>query len=301
MAAQFNWFPGHMNKTLKEIEKRIPVVDLVIEVLDARAPFASQNLNFRKILKTKPVLYAIAKADLADPQVTKQWITTLTEQGNNIFIIDHNNKNIVKELIVAIEHSAKAKIDKDKARGFINSLINVLVIGIPNVGKSTLINKLIKDKSVKVGNKPGVTRGIQTLILNKYITLMDTPGVLPSKFASDNVAINLCGIYSIKEEVYPREEIAIKLMQNIYNHYSNLIEKKFRLANSFAKPISEEDCYIVFATIAQHNGWILAENTPDLERVMQAFIRDLANGEVGRVSFERPSEINLELVDLESK
>ncbi|ATZ18824.1 ribosomal biogenesis GTPase [Williamsoniiplasma somnilux] len=294
MSVDFNWFPGHMNKTLKEIEKRIPIVDLVIEIVDARAPYSSQNQTFKKILDSKPVLCVISKADLADPNITKQWINFFESNNKHVFVIDPNNKNIVKDLINAIDHATKEKQDKDRAKGFVNSLINVLVIGIPNVGKSTFINKIIRDKSVKVGNKPGVTRGIQTLSLNKRITLMDTPGVLPAKLENELTATNICGIYSIKEDVYPRERVASRLMKYVYNNYNNLIEKKYHLVSSLKRPIETIDSYYLFEMIATSLGWIIANEIPDIERVMQAFIRDLANGKIGKISFERPSDIIIE-------
>ncbi|WP_026389723.1 ribosome biogenesis GTPase YlqF [[Acholeplasma] multilocale] len=297
MSAEFNWFPGHMNKTLKEIEKRIPVVDLVIEIVDARAPYSSQNLTFRKILKNKPVLYVLSKGDLADPSVTKLWIEHFKSNGHTVFLLDDRNKNIVKDLIKAIDQATIIKQEKDKSRGLVNSLINALVIGVPNVGKSTFINRVIKDKSVKVGNKPGVTRGIQTISLNQRITLMDTPGVLPGKLESEATATNLCGINSIKEEVYPKERVSARLMSYIFNHYEGVVENYFKISPHLQRPIQIADTYILFEMIAKSMKWYLTEDMPDVERVMTVFMRNLANGVMGKLSFEKPFEIVPELIE----
>ncbi|WP_031542964.1 ribosome biogenesis GTPase YlqF [Mesoplasma photuris] len=291
MSVEFNWFPGHMNKALKEIEKRIPVVDLVIEVIDARAPYSSQNQTFRKILKNKPVLYVMSKGDVADPVVTKKWIEQLESQGHVVYLLDNRNKNIVTDLIKAIDKATFEKQERDKKRGMLNSLINALVIGIPNVGKSTFINRVIKDKSVKVGNKPGVTRGIQTISLNQRMTLMDTPGVLPAKLESEAVATNICGINSIKEEVFPKERISARLMKYIYNEYEKVIEEYFKITPHLQRPIQITDTFVIFEMIAKSKKWYLSEELPDTERAMTVFMHKLADGEIGKVSFEKPEEI----------
>ncbi|WP_027063156.1 ribosome biogenesis GTPase YlqF [Mesoplasma seiffertii] len=291
MGAEFNWFPGHMNKALKEIEKRIPIVDLVIEIVDARAPYSSQNFTFRKLLKNKPVLYVMSKGDLADPEITKQWIEYFKQKGHEVLLLNDKNRNIVKELIQAIDRTTKAKQERDRARGLVNPLINALVIGVPNVGKSTFINRVIKDKNVKVGNKPGVTRGIQTINLNQRITLMDTPGVLPAKLESEATATNLCAINSIREDVYPKERVAGRILTYIFNNYENVIEQEYKISPHLQRPIEVLDTYLLFEMIAKSRKWFLAEDMPDVERVMTTLLRKFADGEIARMSFEKPNEI----------
>ncbi|PPE05238.1 ribosome biogenesis GTPase YlqF [Williamsoniiplasma lucivorax] len=290
MSAEFNWFPGHMNKALKDIEAKIPVVDLVIEVVDARAPFSSQNLTFRKLLENKPVLYVISKADVADPKVTKQWINYFSKEGRLTHILDYKNKNIVKILIELINVATAEKQAKDKRKGLVNSLINVLVIGIPNVGKSTFINKIIRDKSVKVGNKPGVTRGIQTLHLNQNITLMDTAGVLPSRLNNELVAAHLCAINSIKEGVFPLERVAGLLMKNIYDHHYQVIQEFYKIKADIKPPVSFEKIYLIFEQIAKAKKWLLRTDLLDIERAMVNFLADLANGKLN-LSLETPEDL----------
>lgn len=301
MSAEFNWFPGHMNKTLKNIEEKISVVDLVIEILDARAPYSSRNLTFSKLLKNKPTLYVLSKADLADPKVTRDWAEYYEKKNNTVMILDDKQKNIVKPLIDLINIATKEKQEKDKAKGMINSLINVLVIGIPNVGKSTFINRLIKNKSVKAGNKPGLTRGIQTIQLSKFISLFDTPGVLPAKLENETVATNICAINSIKEDVYPKERVSGKLMQYLFNHYEGLIEEQYKISPRLQRPIQIADTFIIFEMIAKVRKWYLNDGLLDYDRVINAFMRDIIQNQFTRVSFERILEVVPEEMEKASK
>ncbi|AVN60535.1 ribosome biogenesis GTPase YlqF [Mesoplasma entomophilum] len=301
MSAEFNWFPGHMNKTLKNIEEKIPVVDLVIEILDARAPYSSRNLTFSKILKNKPVLYVLSKADIADPKITQEWVEYYEKKNNTVMVLDDKQKNIVKPLIDLINKATKEKQEKDKAKGMVNSLINVLVIGIPNVGKSTFINRLIKNKSVKAGNKPGLTRGIQLIHLSQFISLLDTPGVLPAKLENETVATNICAINSIKEDVYPKERVAGKLMQYLFNHYEGLIENHYKISPRLQRPIQIADTFIIFEMIAKVRKWYMNDDLLDYDRVIDTFMRDIIGNEFTKVSFERILEVVPEEMEKASK
>ncbi|ASZ09307.1 ribosome biogenesis GTPase YlqF [Mesoplasma chauliocola] len=301
MSAEFNWFPGHMNKTLKNIEEKIPVVDLVIEILDARAPYSSRNLTFSKLLKNKPVLYVFSKADIADSKVTQEWVEYYQKKNNKVMVLDDKQKNIVKPLIDLINQSTKEKQEKDKAKGMVNSLINVLVIGIPNVGKSTFINRLIKNKNVKAGNKPGLTRGIQIIQLSQFISLWDTPGVLPAKLENETVATNICAINSIKEDVYPKERVAGKLMQYIFNHYESLIEQHYKISPRLQRPIQVADTFIIFEMIAKVKKWYLNDDLPDYDRVIDLFLRDLIQNNFEKISFERILEVVPEAMEKAAK
>lgn len=301
MSADFNWFPGHMNKTLKNIEEKIPVVDLVIEILDARAPYSSRNLTFSKLLKNKPTLYVLSKADLADSKVTQEWAEYYEKKNNTVMILDNKEKNIVKPLIDLINKATKEKQEKDKAKGMVNSLINVLVIGIPNVGKSTFINRLIKNKSVKAGNKPGLTRGIQIVQLSQFISLFDTPGVLPAKLENETVASNICAINSIKEDVYSKERVAGKLMQYLFNHYEGLIEDYYKVSPRLQRPIQIADTFIIFEMIAKVRKWYLNDDLLDYDRVINAFMRNIIQNQFNKVSFERILEVVPEEMEKASK
>ncbi|PTD33558.1 putative GTP-binding protein [Mycoplasma mycoides subsp. mycoides KH3J] len=291
MSAEFNWFPGHMNKTLKDIEARIEIVDVVVEVIDSRAPYSSKNATFKKLLKDKPIVYIFSKADIADSKVTQQWVDYYIKNENSKVIVLYNrHTDIVNELINVINELTIKKREKDKAKGIKNTLINALVIGIPNVGKSTFINRVIKGKNVKVGNKPGVTRGIQLIHLNPFINLLDTPGVLPSKLESETVAVNIC-INSIKDNVFPKERVAAKLMSYIYNNYDDIIEKYYKINLRLQKPISVIDSYKIFETIGIEKKWYVTEDILDMERILSSFLKDLDKGKLGKISFEKVLEV----------
>ncbi|WP_434325594.1 ribosome biogenesis GTPase YlqF [Mycoplasma leachii] len=292
MSAEFNWFPGHMNKTLKDIEARIEIVDIVVEVIDSRAPYSSKNATFKKLLKDKPIVYIFSKADIADSKVTQQWVDYYIKNENSKVIVLYNrHTDIVNELINVINELTIKKREKDKAKGIKNTLINALVIGIPNVGKSTFINRVIKGKNVKVGNKPGVTRGIQLIHLNPFINLLDTPGVLPSKLESETVAVNICAINSIKDNVFPKERVAAKLMSYIYNNYDDIIEKYYKINLRLQKPISVIDSYKIFETIGIEKKWYVTEDILDMERILSSFLKDLDKGKLGKISFEKVLEV----------
>ncbi|ABC01164.1 ribosome biogenesis GTPase YlqF [Mycoplasma capricolum subsp. capripneumoniae] len=292
MSAEFNWFPGHMNKTLKDIEARIEIVDVVVEVIDSRAPYSSKNATFKKLLKDKPIVYIFSKADIADSKVTQQWVDYYIKNENSKVIVLYNrHTDVVNELINVINELTIKKREKDKAKGIKNTLINALVIGIPNVGKSTFINRVIKGKNVKVGNKPGVTRGIQLIHLNPFINLLDTPGVLPSKLESETVAVNICAINSIKDNVFPKERVAAKLMSYVYNNYDDIIEKYYKINLRLQKPISVIDSYKIFETIGIEKKWYITEDILDMERILSSFLKDLDKGKLGKISFEKVLEI----------
>ncbi|WBX36185.1 ribosome biogenesis GTPase YlqF [Mycoplasma capricolum subsp. capricolum] len=281
-----------MNKTLKDIEARIEIVDVVVEVIDSRAPYSSKNATFKKLLKDKPIVYIFSKADIADSKVTQQWVDYYIKNENSKVIVLYNrHTDVVNELINVINELTIKKREKDKAKGIKNTLINALVIGIPNVGKSTFINRVIKGKNVKVGNKPGVTRWIQLIHLNPFINLLDTPGVLPSKLESETVAVNICAINSIKDNVFPKERVAAKLMSYVYNNYDDIIEKYYKINLRLQKPISVIDSYKIFETIGIEKKWYITEDILDMERILSSFLKDLDKGKLGKISFEKVLEI----------
>lgn len=289
--ASFNWFPGHMNKSIKEIEQQIPVVDLVIEIVDARAPFSTENPLFRKLLSKRPRLIILSKGDLADPNVTKKWIEYFESKNDRTYLIKNKDINISKDIEKLILLMTKEKREHQKTRGIENPQLNVLVVGIPNVGKSTLIQKLSKSKIVKKGDKPGVTRGLQRIIMTQNITLIDTPGILPSKFETENIACTCAATNSIKLEVIPKERFATKIMRYLFNSYPDLIEMHYNFNFLKTRPIDFEDTFSIFEQIAKAKKMILIDNLYDTESAMELFIHDLHQGKFKNISFERPIEI----------
>ncbi len=296
--SSFNWFPGHMNKSIKEIEAKISIVDLVIEIVDARAPFSTQNPLFRKLLNNRPRLILMSKGDLADDEVTKQWKDYFFNCGNVVYVIKDKQQPIYNDILKLIEKMTIEKQKKDKARGIENPQINVLVVGIPNVGKSTVISKLSKGKRLKIGNKPGVTRGMQRIIMTNKITLIDTPGILPSKFENETIACNCAATNSIRIEVVPKERFATKLMRYIYNSYPKLIEGVYKINKVISRPINYDDTFKIFEEIAKRNKFIILDSIADVERAIELFVHDLLNLNLGKISFEKPIEVNYESLTL---
>ncbi|AHI52680.1 ribosome biogenesis GTPase YlqF [Spiroplasma culicicola] len=288
----FNWFPGHMNKSIKEIESKIAIVDLVIEIVDARAPFSTQNPLFRKILSKRPRLIVMSKGDLADNQVTKDWIDYFTETGNSTYLIKGKEQNIYSDILKLINLMTKEKQLKDKARGIEKPQLNVLVVGIPNVGKSTVISKLSKGKHLKIGNKPGVTRGLQRIVMTENITLIDTPGILPARFENETIACNCAATNSIRLDVVPKERFATKLMRYIYNSYPSLIENTYKINKNILRPINYDDTFKIFEEIAKRSKFMILDEIPDVERTIELFVHDLINNNFGKISYEKPIEVD---------
>ncbi|QBQ07527.1 ribosomal biogenesis GTPase [Spiroplasma gladiatoris] len=290
--AHFNWFPGHMNKSIKEIEEKIKIVDLVIEIVDARAPFSTQNPLLRKVLSKRPRLILLSKCDLADDSVTESWINYFKQNGDQTYTIKNKQQNIYNDVLKLINLMTKEKQLRDISKGIEKPQLNVLVVGIPNVGKSTTIARLSKGKQLKIGNKPGVTRGMQRIIMSENITLIDTPGILPAKFENETIACNCAATNSIKIEVVPKERFATKLMRYIYNSYPSLIENKYKITKNVLRPINYDDTFKIFEEIAKRNKYIILDDVADVERAIALFINDLINNNFGKISFEKPIEID---------
>jgi ribosome biogenesis GTPase A len=289
--ASFNWFPGHMNKSIKEIEEMIPVVDLVIEIVDSRAPFSTQNPLLRRLLSKRPRLIIMSKGDLADPNVTTKWIDHFEMQGDHTYLINDKNANITTDIERLIHKMTKEKQDRDKRRGIEVPQLNVLVVGIPNVGKSTFIQNISKGKMLKKGNKPGVTRGSQRIVMTPQITLIDTPGILPSRFENETIACNCAAANAIRLEVIPRERFAAKIVKYVYNNYPNAIDKLYSINVTAARPIDYDDSFGILELIAKKMKFLILDDTPDIERAVDLFINDLHQNRFGRISFEQPMEV----------
>ncbi|AOG60234.1 ribosomal biogenesis GTPase [Spiroplasma helicoides] len=290
--ANFNWFPGHMNKSIKEIEEKIKIVDLVMEIVDARAPFSTQNPLFRKILSKRPKLIILSKGDLADDEVTTLWQDYFKTNKDQTILVKDKNVDIYKEVLKSINFMTQEKQLKDKKKGIENSQINVLVVGIPNVGKSSIISRLVKGKHLKIGNKPGVTRGMQRISMTNNITLIDTPGILPAKFENETIACNCAATNSIRIDVVPKERFATKLMQYIYNTYPSLIENIYDINKKVLRPINYEDTFKLFEEIAKRKKYVILEDMIDIEKAIQLFINDLIQNKFGKISFEKPIEVD---------
>lgn len=279
MANQIHWFPGHMNKALHEIEEKVKIIDVIIELLDARAPLSSVNEHLEKATANKKKLYLITKSDLADNEQTKLWQKHFANQNNEVLIVDLTNKNSFKIISQAIVRLGKSKWDRDMARGMKPQPIRTMIIGIPNVGKSSLINLLAQRKAAGVQNKPGYTRGEQWIRVNKDYLLLDTPGILPMNYDNKEKAINLALVGSIREDILPNEDLVDALLDNLIKHYPNSLKERFAI-DDFSNHV------ITLQTIAKNRGLISNNNQLDIIKAQATLLKEFKDGLLGRITLE---------------
>ena len=285
-----NWYPGHMLKTKKQIIEDLKLIDVVIEILDARAPMSSRNPDIGQITSKKKKIVLLNKADLADEKETEKWISFFDNNGIKAIKTDLNIGKGAKEVLKQIELIVKEDLEKAALKGRINKNIRIMIIGIPNVGKSSLINKLLNKKSVEVANRPGVTRQKQWVRIGKNIELLDTPGVLWPKFEDENVALNLAYIGSIKDEILPKTEIAYNLLKLLFNKYKSNVLTKYKLTEEdISSIITNADCDFTLELmnlIARKRGTLISGGEIDYEKIAGAILTDFRTGKIGRITLE---------------
>lgn len=276
-----NWYPGHMTKARRMMEEDIKLVDLVIEIVDARIPLSSRNPDIDKLAKNKARIVLLNKSDLADDTVTDEWITYFKDKG--FYCLKLNSRLNVSNRAVnnLITAACSAKIERDRARGIKNRSIKAMIVGIPNVGKSTFINSFTGRKSAKTGNKPGVTKGKQWIRLNKMEELLDTPGILWPKFEDQEVGLRLAYIGSIKDELYNIYELSVLLLQYLRENYPNAVSNFYGIAE---EKTSEE----TLKQIAEKRGCLKAGGEFDLDKAAKCLIDDFRAGKLGAISLEMP-------------
>lgn len=281
--AQIQWYPGHMAKAKREISDKLKVIDIVIELVDARAPYSSKNPMLNDIIKQKPRLIVLTKKDMADADVTNQWINYYKE--HHYFAMSVNLKNFkeYQKIIDQCQIILKDKKAKEQARGIKPRPIRAMVLGIPNVGKSTFINKLASRKATITGNKPGVTKSQQIIRVAKDFELFDTPGVLWPKFDDERIAKNIALIGSIKQDILPLDDLFIYALKYLSQHYPKLLEARYQLTIDF----SDEDWLIhAFDHIAKLRKIKPIKGETDYDRVMQLFFSEINSGIIGPISWE---------------
>ncbi len=277
-----NWFPGHMAKTRRELKENIKLVDAVIEIRDARIVKSSRNPEIDDICGDKPRVILLNKSDLSEESVTNQWIKSLSK--NNVAAITVNSVsggglNLIKPTLDKI---LKEKHDRLRAKGLSNITTRVMVVGIPNVGKSSFINKLAKNNIAKTGDRPGVTKSRQWIKTKIGIELMDTPGILWPKFEDEDVALNLAFTGAIKDEVMDIEELALKLIEKLSIDYKNRLQERYKLEHIGDSPLETMD------NIAKQRGTILSGGIVDYNRVSVMILDEFRGGKLGKISLERP-------------
>ena len=278
-----NWYPGHMTKARREMEEKIKLVDMVIELRDARAPLSSVNPVIAQIVGSMPRLIVLAKKDRADSAVTARWVKKLEGEGVMVMALDLLKDNVAKAISTACERLMAAKIAKGKARGLKHVEIKAMVVGIPNVGKSTLINSVSRKKRAKTADHPGVTRNLTWIKVSPDVALMDTPGVLWPKFDDQSTAIKLALCGSIKEDILPVDEVTNYALSYLAEKYPQLLENRYDI-----KDFSSPD--VIIAQIADNRRTLDYNGNPDLEKATGLRFREIKNGVVGAISWEIPDE-----------
>ena len=282
---EYQWYPGHMTKAMRMMQEEIRLVDLVIELVDARVPLSGRNPDIDRLGAQKGRLVLFTKADLADPEVTDWWVKDLREKGMTVSLVDARSRNVVRGVEEAIRSACSGKIERDRRRGIRNRPVRAMVTGIPNVGKSTLINTLAGRSAAKTGNKPGVTRGKQWIRLNSSVELLDTPGVLWPKFEDPRTGLHLAMIGSIRDEIMDSGELAISVIDFLKRYYPGRLKERYGVDESAS---GEE----LLPAIALRRGCLKKGQVPDLDRVCALLMDDFRSGRLGMVTLDRPAEVN---------
>ena len=280
MAQQIHWFPGHMNKALNEIENKVKLVDIVIELLDARAPLSSINENLEKVIQNKKRLIVLTKADLADPNATKNWSDYLKTKYDTVLVLDLKNSGADAILSKAVINLGKDKWSKEMAKGMKPQPIRAMIIGIPNVGKSSLINRLAKRKAAGVQNKPGYTRGEQWIKVNKDFLLLDTPGILPMSYENQKKAANLALVGSIREDILPNEQLGEMLLNYLKEQYPDALNERFAIAQITSR-------LDVLNAIAEKRKLVDGSGNNDLLRAEALLLKEFKDGLLGKITLEK--------------
>ncbi len=282
------WFPGHMTRARRQIEAKLSLIDLAIELLDARLPLSSRNPMIGDILKDKPRLILLNKSDLADPEVTRKWIEYFREEGHLAIETDTPGGRGVKDISVQAKELLKEKIDRQIARGINPRAIRGLIVGIPNVGKSTLINKLAGKSIAETGDRPGVTKGQQWIKIGKEMELLDTPGILWPKFEDQNVGMKLAVTGAIKEDVLNVEEVTFFAIKYYAEHYWERLSERFALGERPTVFDDADEIVKIMEAIGRKRGCLMSGGRVDLEKTSVLFLRELRAGKMGRFSLEEP-------------
>lgn len=281
MGNQIHWYPGHMNKALHEMEERIKSIDIVIEVFDARIPFSSINDEFESFTKNKKKIYIYNKSDLADESVNQKWKAYFDSINQDYLFTDAAHNDIASQLNKKIAFLAKDKHAKEISKGMKPQPVKVMIIGIPNVGKSSLINRLAKRKAAGVENKPGFTRGEQFVKVNNDYLLVDTPGILPASYEDKSKAANLALVGSIKEDILPTRDLVEILLKNLAKLYPNALKSRFDIDE-----INDVDS--VLNAIAKKRGLLISGGALDIEKAISLLLKEFKEGKLGRFSLEWP-------------
>lgn len=274
-----NWYPGHMAKTKREIKEKLDLIDIVFEVIDARIPYSSKNKEIDELIKNKPRILIMTKLDLCDKEETSKWIEYYKNNGYKVISLDLLNNPDMKQIYNETNTISKELNEKRKQKGLKERKTRALILGIPNVGKSTLINRLVGRKATNVGNKPGITKQLEWIRINNELELLDTPGILWPKLDNAEIALNLASMTAIKEEILDTEEVAIYIINTMLKLYPENIKNRYNIQN-------ETDIIDILDKIGLKIGAIKNKET-DYEKVYTIVLKDLREGYLGKVTFDK--------------
>lgn len=284
-----NWYPGHMVKTKRQIIEDLKLIDVIIELLDARIPVSSRNPDILNITKNKKRIILLNKSDLSDEEQNKKWVEHYKNEGMPTLLVDSNSGKGIEQVLREIENIMQEDIAKAAEKGRIGKNIRVMILGIPNVGKSSFINRISKKTSAIVGNKPGVTKQKQWIRIANNIELLDTPGVLWPNFESEEVGLNLAYTGSIKDEIIEKTEIAYQLLRFLYKNYKLQLLERYKIED-FNEETGEEERETILRLmneIGKKRGTIISGGRIDLEKVSNIILEDFRSGKIGRITLER--------------
>lgn len=288
-----NWFPGHMAKTRRQITEDLKLVDVVVEILDARIPISSQNPDIRQITQNKKKVVLLNKSDLSDEKENKKWMEHFIKQGNKVVLVDANTGKGINDVIKQVQLIMEDELKRLAEKGRIGKKIRVMIVGIPNVGKSSFINRIAKKNSAEVGNKPGVTKQKQWIRVNNEIELLDTPGVLWPKFQSEEVALNLAFTGTIKDDILAITEVAYCLTKFLLENYKENLLTRYSLDENTIDDIlnqnqeENQNIYEIMQLIGKKRGAIISGGNIDDEKTSKIILDDFRSGKLGKITLEK--------------
>ena len=288
-----NWYPGHMAKTRREIIEDLKLIDVVIELLDSRIPISSRNPDIAEITKNKDRIIVLNKSDLSDKKENEKWIKNFKENALIAIECDSNSGRGINEVLRAIEKLKEKELQEYASKGRTGRKIRAMILGIPNVGKSSFINRVSKTNRLEVGNKPGVTKKKQWIRINDKVELLDTPGVLWPKFDNEKVALNLAYTGSIKDEILPQIEIAYQLLKYLLENYKFNISERYKLSTDYIDKVLNQNqpenfnIYEIMQEIGKKRGAIVSGGQVDDEKVARIILDDFRSGKLGKITLER--------------
>lgn len=279
-STSINWYPGHMEKTKRKIREMIKLIDVVYELIDARIPYSSKIKDIDELIRNKPRILIMTKKDLCDLNVTNEWVKHYENEGYKVIVGDLNNPSVIKEIVATTEDLVSDIQEKRENAGMKKKEIRALVIGIPNVGKSTLINKMVGRKVVITGNTPGVTKSLSWLKTTSNILLLDSPGILWPKFDEEEVALNLASMAAIRAEILDEDEIAVHILKKLFQYYPDILQSRYNID-------SLDDFVEVYEKIGKKIGAIISGGEVDYSKVSKTIMNDLKNEYIRNITFDR--------------